>query len=89
MTELLAREVAPWRFIRGDKVGTVQYRFRDAAKSGFGTMFKDKDGKIWFCLGVWGDDTSDLSSNWRELANLVEALEARSKDCVLQRKFIL
>ena len=77
---LLSRETAPWRFIRGDKVATVQYGFGDAAKSGFGATFEDDDGNIWFRLGVWGDDTSELSSNWRELANLVEALEARAED---------
>ena len=80
LTRLLERETPPWRFIRGDKVATAQYGFGDAAKSGFGATFEDKNGNIWFRLGVWGDDTSELSSNWRELANLVEALEARASD---------
>ena len=80
LTHLLARETAPWRFIRGDKVASAEYGFGDAAKSGFGATFEDADGNIWFRLGVWGHDTNDLSSNWRELANLVEALEARAED---------
>ena len=80
LMQLLDQETAPWRFIRGDKVGSAQYGFGDAAKSGFGATFEDDDGNIWFRLGVWGDDTNDLSSNWRELANLVEALEARAED---------
>ena len=80
LSVLLSREVAPWRFIRGDKVASVQYGFGDAAKSGFGATFEDQNGNIWFRLGVWGDDTSDRSSNWRELANLVEALEAKAQD---------
>ena len=80
LMHLMSQETTPWRFIRGDKVGTVQYGFGDAAKSGFGATFEDDDGNIWFRLGVWGDDANDLSSNWRELANLVEALEARAED---------
>jgi hypothetical protein len=80
LSSLLDRETAPWRFIRGDKVGTVHYGFGDAAKSGFGSTFEDEKGNVWFQLGVWGNDTADLSSNWRELSNLVESLEARAED---------
>ena len=54
LMELLGQEVAPWRFIRGDKVGSAQYGFGDAAKSGFGATFEDSEGNIWFRLGVWG-----------------------------------
>ena len=78
LSVLLAKEIAPWRFVRGDKVALAQYGFGDAAKSGFGATFEDRDGNIWFRLGVWGDDTESQSSNWRELSNLVEALEARA-----------
>ena len=53
LSDLLAREVPPWRFIRGDKVATAQYGFGDASKSGFGAMFEDQNGNIWFCLGTW------------------------------------
>ena len=80
LNALLSREIPPWRFIRGAKVASAQYGFGDAAKSGFGATFEDKNGNIWFRLGVWGDDTNDRSSNWRELSNLVEALEARAED---------
>ena len=80
LMSLLSRETAPWRFIRGNKVASAQYGFGDAAKSGFGSTFEDAKGNIWFRLGVWGSDSNDLSSNWRELSNLVEALEARSED---------
>ena len=80
LMELLERDTAPWRFIRGAKVGIAQYGFGDAAKSGFGATFEDSEGNIWFRLGVWGNETNEHSSNWRELANLVEALEARAED---------
>ena len=72
---LLSQEKAPWRFVRGNKVGIVQYGFGDAAQSGFGTTISQASGKIWYRLGVWGTDESEESSNYRELANLVQSLE--------------
>jgi hypothetical protein len=33
------------------------------------------NGSNWFRHGEWGRDTKDMSSNYRELWNLVEALE--------------
>ena len=73
---LLSQEEAPWRFVRGGKVGTVGYGFGDAAKSGFGTTITKQLGKIWYRLGVWGSDEACESSNYRELANLVQSLES-------------
>ena len=72
---LLSQEKAPWRFVRGNKVGIVQYGFGDAAQSGFGTTIGQQSGKIWYRLGVWGTDEAAESSNYRELANLVQSLE--------------
>ena len=73
---LLKLERAPWRFVKGKKVAVVKYGFGDAAKSGFGTTITQNLSKLWFRLGVWGSDESDESSNYRELANLVQSLES-------------
>lgn len=81
---LLDQERAPWRFVRGTKVGSVQYGFGDAAQSGFGTTIGQKQEKMWYRLGVWGTDEASESSNYRELANLVQSLEMYNSTTGLQ-----
>ena len=71
----LSAEKAPWRFIRGRRVGVVQYGFADAAKAGFGATIQDSEQGLWYRLGVWSCAEAEESSNYRELANLVETLE--------------
>ena len=56
---------------------SVRYGFGDAAKSGFGASFQKVSGSVWYRMGVWGSDEEVESSNFRELSNLVEALEAQ------------
>jgi hypothetical protein len=56
----------------------VRYGFVDASGSGFGGSVT-LDGKIAYQIGVWGRDMEDLSSNYRELRNLVETLEVECK----------
>jgi hypothetical protein len=74
----LSADKAPWRFIRGRRVGIVQYGFADAAKAGFGaTILQDSDQGLWYRLGTWNCEEAEESSNYRELANLVETLEER------------
>ena len=72
---LLSQDQAPWRFVRGGRLGVAHYGFGDASKSGFGSSIGDSDGKLWFRLGIWGSDESNESSNFRELANLVQTLQ--------------
>jgi len=71
-------DTPPWRYVRGKRVCVVRYGFGDASKGGFGASFEGTQG-IWYRLGVWGSDSSDDSSNFRELCNLVEALEAQGQ----------
>lgn len=78
LNTFLAGEEVPWRFVRGSRVGIALYGFGDASKAGFGTTLEDKAGGVWYRLGVWGCDTEEESSNYRELMNLVESLEARA-----------
>jgi len=53
------------------------YGFVDASKSGFGSSI-DHGNKVTYRMGIWGRDTEDDSSNYREFANLVETLEAEA-----------
>jgi hypothetical protein len=78
LSTFLAAERAPWRFIRGNKVGIVHYGFGDASKAGFGATIQEGSRGIWYRLGVWSCAEERESSNFRELANLVETLEERA-----------
>lgn len=51
------------------------YGFVDASTAGHGSSFALPDGSLLFHHGLWGRDTDDLSSNFRELCNLVESVE--------------
>ena len=73
----LSATKVPWRFVHGNKIGIALYGFGDASKAGFGASLEELDGNIWFRLGVWGSVLENESSNFRELINLVEAIEAR------------
>ena len=66
-----------WRFIRGSEICVVEYGFGDASGSGFGSSFKTQNG-IRYRFGLWGRDTQGESSNFRELANLVDSLYDRA-----------
>jgi hypothetical protein len=65
----------PIRFLRTAKIVTVSYGFGDASGEGFGSTFCLPDGTTLFRHGTWGRDADSTSSNFRELHNLVDALE--------------
>ena len=69
-------EAPLWRFVRGAEVFAVQYGFADASGQGFGATFEDAEG-VDYRFGNWGESTAAESSNFRELNNLVEALESK------------
>ena len=52
----------------------VVYGFGDASGGGFGSSLKLRRG-IAYRIGVYGTDVDGESSNYRELSNVVEALE--------------
>ena len=64
-------------------MGSVRYGFGDASGSGFGSTFSNP-GEILYRHGVWGSDDEGMSSNWRELTNLVESLELEACKLRLQ-----
>jgi len=75
LAELMESKTPPKHFVRSKRISLVIYGFGDALGAGFGSTFAvGKD--LWFRHGVWGRDTEGHSSNYRELRNLVEALEA-------------
>ena len=67
---LTSPELAPKRIIRSKKVISVVYGFGDASGKGFGTGVKI-EGELFYRFGEWCTGVSELSSNYRELYNLV------------------
>ncbi len=71
---LLDAPEPPIRYVRSNKINVVLYDFGDASGSGFGRTMGNAQG-VTFTHGLWGIDEGGNSSNYRELANLVETLE--------------
>jgi len=76
----------PIRRVRGLAVIECYYGFGDASGTGFGSTFaKSRAGpKIHFRFGQWCTEISEESSNYRELRNLVDSLEALVVEQTLQ-----
>jgi hypothetical protein len=72
---LFAAGTAPTRPARCTKWKVAIYGFVDASLAGHGSSFSLPDGMLLFRHGLWGRDTDSLSSNFRELCNLVESVE--------------
>jgi len=64
---------------RSTNIQMAVYGFVDASKSGFGSSI-DYGNQVTYRMGIWGSDTENDSSNYREFANLVETLEMESQD---------
>lgn len=72
---LLAESDTPrMRVVRNTKIVNAFYGFGDASSDGFGATIERKSGVVGR-YGLWAADTSDQSSNFRELLNLVETIE--------------
>ena len=79
----------PLRVIRPKRVAHVFYGFGDASGKGRGSTLQgyktvDRWGgqaitDLTYKVGVWGADVESESSNYRELANLVEDTEAEAR----------
>ena len=75
------------RMLRPSRTGVAVYGIGDASGAGYGSAFTNTSD-LWFCFGVWGPDADDVTSNFRELRNLTEAVElgvqtGRLQDCEL------
>jgi len=74
MAVLTEGDRAPMRIVRPRYKLHIKYGFGDASGAGFGATITTDEG-IRIRFGVWGADENKQSSNYRELRNLVEALE--------------
>jgi hypothetical protein len=63
-------------YVRASKVVVALYGFADASGSGFGSSIQLSASQTHIRYGMWGRDAEDKSSNYRELRNLVESIEA-------------
>jgi hypothetical protein len=88
LIELTSSMTPPHRKVRMSKQARVMYGFGDASKQGFGTTIEFPDKHIYWKHGQWRSEIDieqsalegstiiqERSSNYRELKNLVEALE--------------
>lgn len=89
LTELTSSSTPPRRLVRSGITLQVFYGFGDASAVGHASNFQgfrrngervEADGRILYRYGHWCDSVSEASSNYRELLNLVESLEAQVED---------
>ena len=81
---LLAAPSPAKRIVRRRDTVTAYYGFGDASSGGFGSSLGLAHGTQGR-FGVWGSDVDDKSSNYRELRNLVEAVEEEATEGRLDR----
>jgi hypothetical protein len=74
LKEFFSCTTAPRVCVRSTMLFILKYGFVDASGCGVGATITTPSG-LRFREGVWGVDSSDESSNWREYTNLVEFLE--------------
>ena len=74
LSTLMSADQPPLRRERSDNVCQVMYGFGDASGSAFGTTL-GQETEVFYEYGQWCTEESEQSSNWRELKNLVDALE--------------
>jgi hypothetical protein len=80
MRSLMSAPTLPLKRARCSKVVTAIYSFVDASGRGFGCTLQIGN-KICFQYGQWPDQISEtMSSNWRDLANLVESIKTEVRD---------
>jgi hypothetical protein len=79
LLQLFSSESPPRRHMRLSSSAVAVYQFGDASGAGFGSSLF-VNGSLYYRHGQWTSAFSDESSNFRELANLVHAIEeAHSK----------
>ena len=70
LLSLFSAEVPPLRFVRSKAIHTAVYGFADASSGGFGSTLGTDDSTS-YTHGIWDVDEGGMSSNFRELSNLV------------------
>jgi hypothetical protein len=91
LRQLFANPTPPTRMIRCMRWQTAVYGFVDASSAGFGGSFALPDGSVFFRHGLWGRDADSMSSNFKELCNLVDSIEegVQSRELADTELFIL
>lgn len=80
MKFLTTSETPTMRVVRGRNTVTgALYGFGNASFGGFGSSIEHREG-ISTRFGLWGRDSEDASSNYRELRNLMEAVEEEASE---------
>ena len=77
MLESMFKEDTPTQLpVRFKRVDEIVYGFADASGGGLGSMLQGKDeDSLDIRIGVWSSTQSkEMSSNWREFRNVVEAV---------------
>jgi len=82
LSALFHPENPPKRIVRPTRMATAIYAFGDASGVGFGSSISI-DGQVYYSGGQWTQEQGSESSNYRELANLIFALEEAHRDHVL------
>jgi len=76
LAQLFVPVTPPLRPVRPTQVRVAIYGFVDASGSGLGSSFLLPTNALLVRHGVWGRDADSVSSNYRELRTLVDAVEA-------------
>ena len=92
LTELFDHSAPVHRLVRGRKMSSAKLAFGDASGGGFGSSWEstqktevpDVDSHVGFRFGTWDASSSDMSSNYREMRNLVETLEVMATERELE-----
>ena len=79
LSTILSPEVVPVVGMRSRLIVSVVYGFGDASGTGLGATFTCGSG-FNFRVGVWGTSEREESSNWKEFANVVAALEDEARE---------
>jgi hypothetical protein len=82
LSALFHPENSPKCIVRPTRMATAIYAFGDASGVGFGSSISI-DGQVYYSGGQWTQEQGSESSNYRELANLIFALEEAHRDHVL------
>ena len=77
---LMSSVSLPQVYVRGPRIFHAKYSFGNASGGGFSSsMFtQSHDSELDTRFGVWNEDESEHSFNWREVTNLVESVEELS-----------